>query len=71
MNREASEQKRVLERCEQLRKLAHEAPFAEYSMDHRGHTAIINHTSAWARLGNDWVKACEERDALLSAHKGD
>jgi len=48
--------------CERLRKMAHEAPFAEWSMDHRGHSSIVNHTSAWARLGNDWVRACDKRD---------
>lgn len=28
--------------------LAHRAPFAEWSTDHRGHSAVVNHTSAWA-----------------------
>ena len=57
--------------CERLRKLAHEAPFAEFSMDHRGHTAIVNHTSAWARAGDDWIKACAKRDALSRPDDGD
>ncbi len=50
--------------CERLRKLAHEAPFAEYSMDHRGHTAIVHHTNAWADRGREWMAACDHRDAL-------
>ena len=51
--------------CERLRQLAHDAPFAEWSKDHRGHSAIVNHTSAWADRGNEWLKACAKRDALI------
>lgn len=53
--------------CERLREAAHIAPFAEFSMDHRGHTAIVNHTNAWATRGNEWAEACRKRDLLRAA----
>jgi hypothetical protein len=53
--------------CERLRSLAHEAPFAEWSMDHRGHSSIVNHTNSWATRGNEWMAACEKRDAIRAA----
>lgn len=42
------------------RGLAHRAPLAEWSKDHRGHSAIVNHTSAWARLGDDFIALSDE-----------
>ena len=56
--------------CERLRKIAHDAPFAEWSKDHRGHSAIVNHTNAWARAGEDWMAACNRRDALRAKRHG-
>lgn len=53
--------------CERLRKLAHEAPFAEWSMDHRRHSSIVNHTSSWATRGKEWSDACDKRDAIRAA----
>lgn len=41
---------------------AHHAPFAEWSMDHRGHSAIVNHTRAWADRGNEWAALAAEVD---------
>lgn len=42
------------------RKLAHDAPFAEWSKDHTGHSAIVNHTSAWSTRANEWMELVEE-----------
>lgn len=53
--------------CERLRRAAHEAPFAEWSMDHRGHTSIVKHTSAWATRSNEWLAACDRLDRARSA----
>lgn len=50
--------------CERLRKLAHEAPLAKIGERHTGERHILAHTSAWARLGNEWIKACELRDSM-------
>ena len=44
------------------RKAAHDAPFAEWSMDHKGHSAIINHTSAWATRSHEWMELAAECD---------
>lgn len=42
------------------RSAAHAAPFAEWSMDHRGHSAIVHHTSAWATRSNEWLALTAE-----------
>lgn len=50
------------------RTLAHNAPFAEWSKDHRGHSAIVNHTSAWADRGRELMNLMIEvrhRDLVL------
>lgn len=39
---------------------AHRAPFAEWSKDHRGHSAIIHHTNAWAVESGELVRLCHE-----------
>lgn len=39
---------------------AHRAPRAEYSKDHKGHTSIVNHTSAWAMRGDAFVALADE-----------
>lgn len=39
---------------------AHRAPFAEWSKDHEGHSAIVNHTSAWADHGRQWTELAAE-----------
>lgn len=56
--------------CDRLRKLAHNAPLAEWSKDHRGHSAIVNHTNAWASRGKEWMDTCDKRDALRAKHHG-
>ncbi len=50
--------------CERLRALAHSAPLAKIGERHTGERHILEHTSAWAKDGDRWVKACEQRDAL-------
>lgn len=50
----------LLLRTSIARGLAHRAPFAEWSKDHRGHSAIVHHTHAWAERGDDFVKLAEE-----------
>ena len=47
---------------------AHRAPFAEWSMDHKGHSAIVNHTSAWETRGYEFARLyqmCLERGLKL------
>lgn len=51
------------EECERLRTLAHEAPLNPYRLDHDGHRWIEQESSAWRTRGNDWLRACERRDA--------
>jgi hypothetical protein len=53
--------------CERLRKLAHEAPLNPYRLDANGHRWVEQYSSAWASRSNDWVNACEKRDALRAA----
>jgi hypothetical protein len=52
----------LLARTHEARKAAHEAPFAEWSMDHRGHSAIVNHTSAFAARSREWIELANEVD---------
>jgi hypothetical protein len=52
------------------RGFAHRASFAEWSKDHRSHSAIVNHTHAWAERGDDFMKLadeCERRGLKLPA----
>lgn len=41
---------------------AHRAPFAEWSKDHKGHSAIVHHTDAWARHADDFNALMAECD---------
>lgn len=42
------------------RGLAHRAPFAEWSKDHKGHSSIVNHTNAWAANGLAFADLSDE-----------
>jgi hypothetical protein len=61
MSREIEEQERE---CARLRALMHDAPLAEWSKDHRGHSAIVNHTRAWADRSREWMAACNKLDEM-------
>jgi hypothetical protein len=50
----------LLQKTSAARGAAHRSEFAEYSKDHRGHTAIVNHVSAWAVRGDEFVALAEE-----------
>lgn len=52
----------LLVKTADARGASHRAPFAEWSMDHRGHSAIINHTSAWADRSNEFFDLMAEVD---------
>lgn len=39
---------------------AHRAPFAEWSMDHHGHSSIVNHTDAWAKRSKEFMDLIDE-----------
>lgn len=52
----------LLQKISVARGLAHRAPFAEWSMDHRGHSAIVHHTSAWADRSNEFFSLMNEAD---------
>lgn len=41
-----------LRRVSVARGVAHRATFAEWSKDHKGHSAIVQHTRAWADKSN-------------------
>ncbi len=50
----------LLAKASAARGAAHRAPFAEWSKDHRGHSAIVNHTSAYADRGAEFLALAEE-----------
>ncbi len=52
----------LLQKISEARGLAHRAPFAEWSKDHRGHSAIVHHTSAWADKSNEFFELMAEAD---------
>jgi hypothetical protein len=52
----------LLARTATARGLAHRAPFAEFSKDHKGHTSIVNHTNAWATNGMAFAELAVECD---------
>lgn len=56
--------------CERLRKLAHDAPLNPYRLDANGHRWVEQYSNAWADRSNDWVSACEKRDAVRLARGG-
>ncbi len=53
--------------CERLLKLAHEAPLNPYRLDADGHRWVEQISHAWSDRSNDWIKACEKRDAIRNA----
>ncbi len=66
-----TELERAEAECERLRKLAHEAPLNPYRLDANGHRWVEQYSNAWASRSNDWVKACEKRDALRALVGGE
>lgn len=50
----------LLAKVSAARVLAHRAPFAEWSKDHRGHSSIVNHTTAWAARGYELMALADE-----------
>lgn len=52
----------LLEKTSRARGLAHRAPFAEWSKDHRGHSAIVHHTRAWADRSKEFFGLMDEVD---------
>jgi hypothetical protein len=50
----------LLQRTSAARGLAHRAEFAEYSKDHRGHTSIVTHKSAWSVRGDEFAALADE-----------
>ena len=50
----------LLRKVSEARGSAHRAPFAEWSMDHRGHSAIIHHSLAWAARSGEFFALCDE-----------
>ncbi len=49
--------------CDRLRKLAHDAPFNPYRLDHDGHVWIEIRSYAWATRGREWMEAKRRLDA--------
>ena len=50
----------LLQRTAQARGKAHRAPFAEWSKDHLGHSAIVRHTDAWTVRSDEFVTLLSE-----------
>lgn len=50
----------LLAKVSAARGAAHRAPFAEWSKDHRGHSAIVNHTNAYAMRGDELMAFTDE-----------
>jgi len=58
----------LLEATSKARGLAHRSPFAEWSKDHTGHSAIVNHTNAWATRALEYIALaaeCSRRDLRI------
>lgn len=53
--------------CDRLRELAQMAPLNPYRLDADGHRWVEQQSYAWAARGNDWIAACNKRDALRAA----
>lgn len=41
---------------------AHNAPMGGYNLHADGSREILNHTTAYAKEGAEWVRLCDERD---------
>ena len=52
----------LLEAVKVARQRMHDAPLAEWSKDHKGHSAIVHHTSAWAYHSKEWMRLANEVD---------
>lgn len=52
--------KELLEAAARALGSAHRAPFAEWSKDHKGHSAITHHTQAWADRSQEFVALAAE-----------
>ncbi len=50
----------LLQRTAVARGAAHCAGFAEWSKDHTGHSAIVQHTRGWADRGQEFVNLMVE-----------
>lgn len=50
----------LLAKTSAARGACHRAPMAEWSKDHRGHSSIVNHTSAFADRGAEFMALAEE-----------
>jgi hypothetical protein len=50
----------LLAKVSAARGAAHRARLAEWSKDHRGHSSIVNHTSAYAVRGDELMAFADE-----------
>lgn len=50
----------LLQRTSAARGAAHRAEFAEWSMDHKGHSAIVHHTNGWADRSREFFELMDE-----------
>lgn len=50
----------LLERISAVRGEAHRAPLAEWSKDHTGHSAIVNHSNSWAERSHTFAELMTE-----------
>lgn len=50
----------LLQKTAKARGAAHRAEFAEWSKDHRDHSAIVHHTRGYADRANEFVELMQE-----------
>lgn len=52
----------LIQLARRARGKAHRAPLAKWSMDHKGHSSINNHTRAYVDRTNDLIEIMQELD---------
>lgn len=60
----AEQLKDAEDRCERLRKAAHDAPLNPYRLDADGHRWVEQVSYAYRDRANEWMQACLVRDLI-------
>jgi hypothetical protein len=50
----------LLEKTSKARGNAHRSELSEWSLDHKGHSSIVNHETSWASRGHDFMALSDE-----------
>ena len=51
-------------KCDELLKLAHEAPLNPYRLDANGHRWVEQYSTAWSNRSHDYLEACKILEKL-------